>query len=93
MCSNNGLYYHDVNNRQISLLNAVSENLTGFSEQQITKAKKARDLYAMVGYPTVNDFKAMIQNNMLMNCPVTIEDINIASRSLVQTFMCSKAKQ
>ena len=40
VCSNNGLYYHDVNNRQISLLNAVSESLTVFSEQQITKAKK-----------------------------------------------------
>lgn len=76
ICSNNGLYYHDMTNRQITLLNAVSENMEGFYEQQITKAKKARDLYAMVGYPTIRDFKAMIKNNMLLNCPVTTDDID-----------------
>ena len=49
VCSNNGLYYHIAKNRQVSLLNSVSENMMGFSEQQTTKTKKASYLYAMVG--------------------------------------------
>ena len=32
----------------------------------------------MDGYPTMKDFIAMIKNNMLMNCPVTVEDIKNA---------------
>src|SRR5210317_2181159 len=78
--SQNKLYFHDTDNRQISLLNTVKENMAGFSEQQINRAKKARDLYAMIGYPTVKDFIAIIKNNMLMNCPVTVEDIKNAEK-------------
>src|SRR5210317_193221 len=79
-CSQNGLYFHDTDNGQIHLLNTVEENMAGFSEHQINRAKKARDLYAMVGYPTVKDFIAMIKNNMLMNCLVTVEDIKNAEK-------------
>src|SRR5210317_205274 len=59
--SQNGLYLHDTDNIQISLLNTVDENMTVFSEQQINKAKNGRDSYAMVVYPTVKDFIAIIK--------------------------------
>ena len=39
-CSNNGLYYHDKTNRQINLLNSVSEKMIGFSETQIKNPNK-----------------------------------------------------
>ena len=73
--SDNGLYYHDTTNRQVNLMNTVEENMLGYTERQITRAKKARDLYAMVGYPSHRDFINMVKNNMINNCPVTEEDI------------------
>ena len=79
VASNNGLYYHDCNNRQISLINLVEENMEGYSQQQIERAKKVKDVYVMIGYPTITDFKATLQKNMLMNCPYTVEDIDNAT--------------
>ena len=67
LCSDNGLYYHDLNNRNATLVN---------SKEEIRKVKRARELYGTVRYPIIRDFKAMIKNNMLLNCSVTIEDID-----------------
>ena len=33
-----------------------------------------RDLYAKVGYPSPRDFQKLIAENMILNCPVTVED-------------------
>ena len=74
-CSKNGLYFHDTNNRQINLLNTVQENMTGLSKRQIENAKKSRELYVMVGHPSIKDFRTMIQQNMILNYPITDEDV------------------
>ena len=42
------------------------------------KAKEARNLYQMMGYPSINDFKNAIKYKYIDDCPVRIEDINIA---------------
>ena len=76
--SKNGLYYHDTENRQITMMNSQKENSMMYSKRQIERAKKARDLYSIIGYPSIQDFKTMIQGNLINNCPVTIDDINVA---------------
>ncbi|KAI2501816.1 Reverse transcriptase (RNA-dependent DNA polymerase) [Fragilaria crotonensis] len=44
------------------------------------RARRARDLYHALGTPSINDFKAMLQMNILTNNPVTTDDIKIAKK-------------
>ena len=51
-----GLHYHDTRNREITLVQTVQENEEGYSQCQIQDAKKACDLYAKVGYPSLSRY-------------------------------------
>ena len=76
----NGMHYHDTVNRQVTMVQTGTENEKGYSKCQLTDAKSERDLYAKVGYPLIKDFANMIKKNMIMNCPVTIEDVMRAAK-------------
>ena len=58
----------------------MQENEEGYSQRQIQDAKKARDLYAKVGYPSARDFKNIISKNLILNCPVTASDVARADK-------------
>jgi hypothetical protein len=58
----------------------VTENCKGYALHQFEHAKEARKLYHIVGTPTMENFKALLQMNVIKNCPVTVEDINIAEK-------------
>lgn len=77
-CSNNGLYFHDFNNRNITLVNTIEEKKEGFSKRQVEQAKLAKKLYHTMGLPSMQDYQTLIKNNMLHNNPISIEDINNA---------------
>ena len=62
-------------NRQVTTVQTFTEKEKGYSKRQLTDAKTARDLYAKVGYPLIKDFANMVKKNMIMNCPVIIEDV------------------
>ena len=72
--------FHNV--MQISMqyqgITTVAENRQNYSSQQFEQAKEAHKLYHNVGAPTVDKFKLILQSNMIKNCPVTIEDVDIA---------------
>ena len=70
-----GLHYHDTKNREVILIQTVQENKEGYSKRHIKYAQEARDLYAKVGYPSPRDFQKLTSENMIMNCPVTVEDV------------------
>ena len=70
-----GLHYHDTRNCEITLVQTVQENEEGYNQRQIQDAKKARDLYAKVGYPSARDFQQIISKNLILNCPVTASDV------------------
>ena len=74
----NGLYAHNTTDREIVLVNTVEENMNKYTQRQINNANKARELYGIIGYPSTKDFKNMVTNNLINNCPITIEDIKIA---------------
>ena len=76
----NGLHYHDTVNRQATMVKTVTENEKGYSNRQLTDTKTVRDLYAKVGYPSIKDFANMVKKNMIMNYPVTIEDVMRAEK-------------
>jgi hypothetical protein len=58
------------------LINTVKENRVGYTQRQFEQAKKARELYHMVGTPTIETFKTLLKMNAIRNCPVTTEDVN-----------------
>jgi hypothetical protein len=59
-------------------VNTVNENKEFFTTQQFEKAKQARELYHALGTPFLQDFKAILQMNLIANNPVTNVDIDIA---------------
>jgi len=79
-CSDEGLYYHDVDNRAITLVTTVEGNKEGYSERQIKQAELARKIYAMVGRPSPKDFMAMIKTGTLKNVPITAADVLAANK-------------
>jgi hypothetical protein len=58
----------------------VTENRKGHALHQLERAKEARKLCHIVGAPTMDDFKSLLWMNIIKNCPVTAEDVNIAEK-------------
>ena len=89
-CSPEGLYQYEVskdykeniketNDHGISnLVATVNENRKGYTLRQYKCTKEARKLYHIIGAPTMENFKSLLQMNIIKNCPVTVEDTNIA---------------
>jgi hypothetical protein len=53
------------------MINTVKENRVGYTQRQFEQAKRAQELYHIVGTPTIDLFKALIKMNAIKNCPVT----------------------
>jgi hypothetical protein len=63
-----------------NLIVTVADNCKGYTLRQFERAKEARKLYHIVGTLTVEIFKSLLQMNIIKNCPVTVEDLNIADK-------------
>jgi hypothetical protein len=77
------LYYHDTAAAvtttstpviDYSFLNTVDGNKRLFTRRQITQAETARRLYIDLDQPSEADFELRLRNNLIRNCPVTVED-------------------
>jgi hypothetical protein len=66
--------------KQSHLLNTVKENRAGYTQRHFEQAKRAQELYHIVGTSTIQLFKTLIKMNAIKNCPVTTEDINNAKK-------------
>jgi hypothetical protein len=64
---------------KVTFLNTVSENKEGFTLRQIKGAQIARTLYSTLCYPSISDYKWVIRSNQIKDCPVTVQDVNVAS--------------
>jgi hypothetical protein len=52
--------------KQSHLINTVKENrVAGYTQRQFEQAKRARELYHIVGTPTIESFKALIKMNAI----------------------------
>jgi hypothetical protein len=60
------------------LISTVAENRKGYTLRQFERSKEARKLYHIVGTPAMNNFKPLLQMNVIQNFPVTVEDVNIS---------------
>jgi hypothetical protein len=83
-CNPKGLYTYKVSDeylkKQSPLINTVKDNRVGYTQRQFEQAKRAQELYHIVGTPTIELFKALIKMNAIKNCPVTTVDVKNAEK-------------
>jgi hypothetical protein len=71
----------------------VSGNKAHFTDRQIKGAKKAHTYYRTLGYPSMKDFRWVVQSNLIKDCSITVSESaleiwgpNIAGSSQRQNF-------
>jgi hypothetical protein len=56
----------------------VHGNYKGYTKWEVTQAKETRRAQAMMGNPSKKDYKGMVSNNLIQNCPITSKDMSNA---------------
>ena len=64
----------------INFLETVAENMRFYTTKQTMAAKRGRTMLHATGHPTVEDLKKIIMTHQIRNCPVTLQDINMAEK-------------
>ena len=73
--SNKGLYYSDYINKAFIFINTVAHNRSQVLEQDYQRAVDARKIQSIIGSPSYQQFKEIIKNGKLRNCPIQVQDI------------------
>ena len=60
------------------LINSVSYNELEYTKKQIDRVATSRKLHHTLGWPSTDNFKYSVKNNMLRNCNIDVDDINRA---------------
>ena len=73
----NGLYYFDAADRENIFLplNKVSENRDGFAWREYVGPREARQSMHLLRFLSEQDSENMVRSDMIVNCPVTFEDV------------------
>eukprot|EP00957_Ditylum_brightwellii_P008057 611237-Ditylum_brightwellii.AAC.1 len=61
-----------------SFTQTVAGNKQYFSKLEIEGAEAVRSLQQLIGWPSTTTFKQIVAQNMLVNCPITVDDIDRA---------------
>jgi hypothetical protein len=85
-------YYDPRKEHHMTFVNTVSENKTGFTKRQIKCAEIAQNLYKTLSYPSMKDFKWVSWSNQIKDCPVTIQDIYVATKIWGKNIAALKGK-
>ena len=73
-----GIYCYNPTDKAVLLMNTVSVKNQGFYKRKINGVEQPKTLYAKLGYPSVKDFRVDFSNPKIVDCPVTVQDIDIA---------------
>jgi hypothetical protein len=65
-------------NTRTTLMQTVHGNYKGYKKREVLKAKEARRGQAMIRNPSKGDYKGLVSNNMISNCPITPANITNA---------------
>ena len=60
------------------VLSTISKNKDSYTHNDYLHAVRARQLQITLGQPSTKDFARIITANTILNCPVTLADINAA---------------
>ena len=64
----------------IAFAQTVEENKLFYTPRELDRAKKARDLLAALGSPSIADLKTAIAMNAIANLPITTADVQLAEK-------------
>jgi hypothetical protein len=53
----------------------VRENYRGYTKKKVLRAKEARQAQAMIGNLSKRDFKGMVSNHLISDCPIIYANI------------------
>ena len=73
-----GLNYYESHNKHFAFTNTISVNKEGYTQKQVNGTEVARTIYAKLCYPSWKDLKWVIRSNHTKDCPVTVEDVDVA---------------
>jgi hypothetical protein len=62
----------------VSFIQTVRGNMEGYMQHEVEDAHAACKAQAMLGHPTDRDFPGMVRSGMILNCPVTPNDVQNA---------------
>jgi hypothetical protein len=85
-------YYDPRTTEHIAFVITVSENKEGFTKRQIKGAETARALCTTLSYPSMKDFKWVIRSNHIKDCPVTVQDVDVAIKIWGKNIAALKGK-
>ena len=72
-----GLHYYDLEDEDLVFFNTVSGNKESYIKKQIKASQQARGIHASLGYPSVKDYKWLIQSNQIKYFPVKVQEIDV----------------
>ena len=75
-----GLYCYNPNNNTVVPINTIYRNNQIFLKKQINGAEQAKTMHTKLRYPSVKYFKWIVQNQQIIDCPVTVQDIDIVHK-------------
>lgn len=87
-----GLYVHNTNNNEIVLLNTVSSKREGYSNHNYCAMVKACHKYEMIRYPSIKDYKNMVEHYLLGDTGITLWGITNADNIFGASMPALKGK-
>ena len=73
-----GLYFYDTKQSGLLFVATVKGKKQSYTKREVKGAEAARKLQQVIQFPTTNQFKEIIRNNVIKNCPITLRDIDAA---------------
>jgi hypothetical protein len=59
----------------VLFMQMVRGNYEGFTKRKVVQAKEAHQAQAMLGNLSKKDYKGMVSNNLIVNCPITSSNV------------------
>ena len=75
-----GLCCYNPTDKAVVLINDVSLNNQLISKRQIKNSEQVKTLYSKLGYSPVKYFRWIVQIQKIVDCPVAVQDIDIAHK-------------
>ena len=79
-----GLHYHDMSNAssniELMFVNTIRENFKEYTRHKVKKMTEARRIQGMIVNPTKREFVGMVREQLLTDCPVTMQDVDNANQ-------------
>jgi hypothetical protein len=85
-------YYYQRKTDHLAFASTFFENKEGFTKRQIKGAETARALYTTLSYQSMKDFKWVIRSNQIKDCPMTVQDIDVAIKIWGKNIATFKGK-